>query len=277
MASPFAVNTYSYIMSRTAEDCLGHLARQGYRVFELMLFPGHLWPAELDGAARRDLRRFIAAEGLEITTINMPNIDINLAAATAEMRDYSLARLAEAVELAGELGIPAVLIGPGKPNPLFPLPRQRMMDHLFAALDRLAPLAARCGTALTLENLPIAFLPDAEGLMAALDAYGDPAIGIVYDLANAVFHGEDPAEGLRLVRDRLRLIHLSDTTRERYRHDPVGRGIVPFAAIPAVLAEIGYGAPAVLEIISEAPDVDISASAERLVALGWKSARHGHS
>ncbi len=265
----FAVNSYAYILSHRAEDFLRHFAAEGYDAFELMLFPGHLWPAELDAAARQALRRFTAAESLRVITLNMPNIDINIGAATAEMRAYSLERIAEALELAGDLGVATVLIGPGKPNPLFPLPAETMMGHLFAAFDRLAPVAARAGTTIALENLPIAFLPDAESMMAALERYGNRDIGIVYDLANAVFAGDPPAAGLRRVKDRLRLVHLSDTTREVYRHDPVGRGIVPFAEMPPVLAEIGYKEPAMLEIISNDPDRDIAESADKLAGMGF--------
>jgi len=265
----FAVNTYSYIMSHGARECLDHLAEQGYADFELMLFPGHLWPPEIDAGERRALRSHIGSRELRVVTLNMPNIDFNIAAATREMREYSLGILSQGVIMAGDLGIPGVIIGPGKPNPLFPLPQARMMDYFFAALDALVPLAQRCGTALLIENLPFAFLPDAASLMAALARYGNPAVGVVYDVANAVFHGEDPVDGLRQVRERLRLVHLSDTGRDVYRHAPVGHGVVPFASLPAVLDEIGYRERPMLEIITNHPDQDIRDSAQKLSALGW--------
>jgi L-ribulose-5-phosphate 3-epimerase len=34
-----------------------------------------------------------------------------------------------------------IIIGPGKANPLFPMPRDRMVAHFYRALDILAPLA----------------------------------------------------------------------------------------------------------------------------------------
>ena len=175
--------------------------------------------------------------------------------------------------LAGDLGVPGVIVGPGKPNPLFPLPKARMTEYFHAALDRLVPLAARCGTEIWIENLPIAFLPDAASLTSALDHYANPSVGIVYDVANAVFHREDPVAGLE--RARLRLVHLSDTGHEVYRHDPVGSGVVPFAALPPVLAKIGYAELPVLEIITGTPDKDIQTSAQKLIAMGWPADRRG--
>src|SRR5665811_1003363 len=130
-----------------------------------MVYPGHLWPADLSAEQRRALRRQFEACGIRLTTLNMPNIDINIAGAAAEMRAYSLNLVAETVRLAGELGAPGVVIGPGKANPLFPAPAAELIGHFFAALDRLCLVAAASGTALWVENMPFAFLPAIGQLM----------------------------------------------------------------------------------------------------------------
>jgi len=265
----FAINTYSYTASHTGLDCIRHLAAQGYADFELMNYPGHLWPSATDVAARRALRALVERERLRLVSLNMPNIDMNIAAAAEEMRRHTLGILHAVLELAGDLEVPGVVVGPGKANPLMPMPTERLLGYFFRALDELAPHAERVGTQLYLENMPFAFLPDADGLMGALERYGDDRIAVVYDVANAVFIGEDLGAGLRRVRNRLKLVHLSDTPREVYRHSRVGEGVVPFAAIPALLHEVGYADLPMLEIIAEGPDQAISASIERLVALGW--------
>lgn len=264
----FGVNTYSYTFAWQALDCVRHLADQGYAGVELMMYPGHLWP-DLDTAGCRALRQAAEACGVRIVTLNMPNVDINVAGASEEMRAYSLALVARFVQLAGELGAPGIVIGPGKANPLFPAPTRTLEGFFFRALDHLAPLAAVAGTRLLLENMPFAFLPDAAGMMRVLDEYGDDRIGMVYDLANGHFIGEDLAVGLRLMRRRLALVHLSDTYRTKYRHDPVGTGDVPFASVPAVLHEIGYRELPMLEVISGKADADIRDSAARLTTKGF--------
>jgi sugar phosphate isomerase/epimerase len=268
--SIYGINTYAYTQSHSAQACLEEWARRGETAFEVMMYPGHAWPAEMDAGARRQFRRFLADAGLRITTLNMPNVDINVAAATSQMRTYSMAVLRGIVRLAGDLEVPGVVLGPGKPNPLFPMPAARMTDHFFAALDVLAPLAAEVGTALWVENMPFAFLPRAEQMMAAIERYGDPRIGVVYDIANAYFVREDLGEGLQRVRDRLRLVHLSDTPLDVYRHAAVGEGTIDFAAIPALLRAAGYDGPAMLEIISADPDSDLPASIAALDAAGFR-------
>jgi sugar phosphate isomerase/epimerase len=267
-AAGFACNSYSYTLSHGARDCLSHLAGMGFREVELMMYPGHLWPPETGTPERRQLRARIDALGLRVVTLNMPNVDLNIAGASAEMRRYTLDLLKGIVELAGELGVPGVVLGPGKANPLLAAPTERLIGHLFAALDELAPLAARAGTALWVENIPFAFLPEARRLTAVLDRDGNPDIGIVWDAANSHFVGEDLGQSLRLCAPRLKLVHLSDTGRALYRHDPVGQGTVPFAELAPLLAEVGHARLCVLEVISADADRDILASAERLAAMG---------
>ena len=267
-AAGFGVNTYSYIFDGSAANTVAKLADQGYGGVELMFFPGHLWPAELDASKLRSLRN-LCEQRLRLIAVNMPNVDINVAAAADEMRAYTLDLLTKFVRCAGELGAGGIILGPGKPNPLFPMLRDRMVSHFYRALDVLAPLAREVGTKLLIENMPFAFLPDAESLMNVVDGYGDAGIGVIYDVANAHFIGEAPTAGLRRVRDRLALVHFSDTTRQSYKHDPLGYGDVPLAGIAAAMKEVGYSELPMLEIISHNPDADIADSCRRLQEAGF--------
>ena len=273
-AATFGVNTYSYTLSHSARDCLAGLADLGFTTFELMIYPGHLWPADLGPSARRALRQFIESNGLTVTTLNMPNVDLNVAGASAEMRAYTLANLSSVVQLAGDLGIPAVVLGPGKANPLFPAPIERLTGYFYAALDILEPLAHDLDTMLCIENMPFAFLPGIDALLQALDHYGCDRIGVVYDVANGHYINEDIGAALRKCRRRLKVVHLSDTNQQLYRHDPIGLGTVDFAPIPAVLTEIGFTPKPMFEIISTDPDRDIVASASTLLGAGWDRAGH---
>lgn len=249
-----------------AADCVRSLAERGVRSVELMLYPGHLWITD-SAETLRDLRRVIEENGVTLVTLNSPNIDLNIAAATEEMRNYSVALNSEYLRLAGELNAKALILGPGKPNPLFPLPAKKMEPYFFRALDTLLPIAARAGVELWVENMPFAFLPDADGLMDSLDLYGAEEIGVCYDVANAHFIGEDPLAGFDRVGARLRLVHLSDTGRSVYRHDPVGLGDVDFLAVTAKMKTLTLERNPMLEIISRDPVRDVSRSIETLLAL----------
>lgn len=267
-AAGFAVNTYSFIFGGGAADTVARLADQGYGGVELMFFPGHLWPAELDAALLRSLRD-LCEQRLRLVAVNMPNVDLNVAAAAEGMRAYTLDLLVKFVRCAGELGAGGIIVGPGKPNPLFPMPRDRMVSHFYRALDVLAPVAREAGTKLFIENMPFAFLPDAESLMKIVDGYGDAGIRVIYDVANAHFIGKSPIAGLHRVRSRLSLVHFSDTTRQSYKHDPLGCGDVPLAGVASAMKRVGYNELPVLEVISANPDADIAESCQRLREAGF--------
>ncbi|CAN7348594.1 sugar phosphate isomerase/epimerase family protein [Variovorax sp. LjRoot178] len=269
-ASLFAANTYSYTLDYPVRVCIERLAARGFREFELMMYPGHLWPAHLDAAGRRELRAYVEGEGLKVGTLNMPNIDLNVAAATEEMRAMTLGILRGVVALAGDLGAGAVVIGTGKANPLLPMRKELMVDHFHKALAELVPLAADKGTSIVVENMPFGFLPRISEMLAAIEAYGDKRVGVVYDVANGHFVKEDPCEGLRACASRLKVVHLSDTNQSIYRHDAVGLGSVDFRPIPAVLAEIGFKSKPVLEIIATDPDAAIDDSVSKLCEAGWR-------
>ena len=261
----FGINTYSYTQSMLAGDCVRSLAQRGVRSIELMLYPGHLWISDTREMLR-DLRRALEESDVSLVTLNGPNIDLNIAAATAEMRKHSIALNCEYLRLAAELNAEALILGPGKPNPLFPMPRDAMEAHFFRALDTLLPLAERDGIGLWVENMPFAFLPEIENLMVSLDQYGADNIGVCYDVANAHFIGEDPVAGFDRVGTRLRLVHLSDTGQSVYRHDPVGMGDVDFAACARKVKTLGLKHKPVPEIISAEPDRHIGQLIEALAA-----------
>ena len=268
----FGCNTYAFMLSESVASCMARMADAGFQEFEFMVHPVHLWPADMSAAQRSALRQSIDGRGLQLTALNLPNIDINLASTTREMRAYTLNILSDTVRLAGELGARGVIISPGKASPLFPAPEEELFGYFFAALDQLCPIAASSGTALWLENVPTTWIPTVGGLMAALKRYGSDAVHMIYDVANAHFIGEDIADGLKQCRARLELVHFSDTGQKIFRHDPIGLGTVPFAALPQALAAVGYTARPMLEIISRDADRDILASADSLAALGFKPA-----
>ena len=269
-AAVFGVNSYSYIFEQSAEQFLTKLAGRGYRSFELMIYPGHLWPKAMNANDRSSLRKRIESLSVRVVSLNMPNIDVNIGAASDDVRAVSLDHLERIVLLAGDIGAPGVVIGPGKSNPLFPMQRQHLLDHFHRALDRLVPVAKQAGTRLYVENMPFAFLPGIGELMDAIEGYDADTVQVVYDVANGHFIKEDIAAALRQAAPRMALLHLSDTGQAVYRHDPVGLGNVPFDVVPKVLAEIGHREAPVLEVISTDADATIDESARRLVAAGFK-------
>ena len=269
---PIGVNTMSFMWRTSARDALETLAREGYRRFEVMAQRPHLDPMT-ERAEVEAFGRFLREAGLTVETINMPSLDQNLASASPEMRDYTVRLFERLISMAGTIGARGVVVVTGRVNPLI-APPQRDSEAWFAeAFERVLRAAEKAGVHLLLENIPMGVYPRADQLIAFADSIDSPLVQICYDLANAHFIGEDAAAGLRAVRSRLGIVHLSDTGRQAWRHDPVGQGSCDFAGFGAALREIGYAGTSMMEIIADPAVEHIVASHRRLAQWGWEAER----
>lgn len=266
------VNTYSYIWSMRAADCVRHLAGMGYRHFELMINPPHLPLDGFDQAARRELRSVLNDVAATVTALNMPSLDHNLASPLARVRQASIAMFNEAIDLATDLGAPWLVVVPGRMNPLFPPPAAERMGWISDSIAALLPRATTRGVGLAIENVPFASFPDAASLGAFVRDFNSPTVGVCYDAANAHFIGESPAAGIAVLADLMRVFHLSDTDRNVWRHDRVGLGSVPFGEVGRALDATGYHGACTMEIIDADPDRALRDSHRALAQLGIAAA-----
>jgi L-ribulose-5-phosphate 3-epimerase len=262
------VNTMAFMWKAHAREALETLARERYRRFEVMAQRPHFDPY-MDRADALAFARFLRDAGLTVETINMPSLDQNLASASPEMRDYTVRLFERLIGIAETIGATAIIVVTGRVNPLI-LPARADLEGWFAeAFERVLRAAERAGVRLLLENIPMGVYPRADQLIAFAERVDSPLVSVCYDIANAHFIGEDTAAGLRQVRSRLGIVHLSDTGRQAWRHDPVGQGSCDFAGFGATLREIGYARTSMLEIVSERAVEDIVASHRKVAQWGW--------
>lgn len=264
-----AVNTYGYIWSTPAADCIRRLADLGYRNFELMIHPPHLPLDGMSPAARNGLRRAVEQSGARVTSVNMPSLDQNLASSFSRVREASVAMFLDAIDLVADIGSPNLVTVPGRMSPLFPPPRADRIAWMTEAMEKLLPRAEARGVRLCVENMPFASFPEAAALGDFVRGFRSPAIGVCYDAANAHFIGEDVAQGVAGLADLLKVVHLSDTTRQVWRHDRIGLGDVPAEAFARALDEAGFAGPCTLEIIDADTEGALADSCRALADFGF--------
>jgi L-ribulose-5-phosphate 3-epimerase len=269
MARELGINTYGYIWSMSAVDCVRHLARLNYRQFELLLQPPHLPLDDFCPGQRRELRKALDDVGAKRTALNLPSLDHNLASPFSRVRAASVQMLSDAIDLAADLGAVWLVVVPGRMSPLFPPPQDERIDWLTDGVSKLLPRAEARGVGLAIENVPFAGLPDAASLGRFVRSFNSSSVKICYDAANAHFINESPAKGIKQLAELLRIVHLSDTTRTAWRHDPVGNGDVPFADVAQALDVVGFDHAVTLEIIDRDPDAGILRSHRALTPFGF--------
>jgi sugar phosphate isomerase/epimerase len=261
-------NTMSFMWKTSARKALETLARKGYRTFEVMAQRPHFDPFMKLSEARA-FARFLRAAGLTVETVNIPSLDQNLASASPEMRDYTVRLFERLIAIAGIIGASGVIVVTGRVNPLIAPARADLEGWFADAFARVLRAAERAGVRLLLENIPMGVYPRADQLARFAERIDSPLVGVCYDIANAHFIGEDTSKGLLQVRRRLGIVHLSDTRRQAWRHDPVGQGSCDFAGFGATLRKIGYARTSMLEIVSERPVPGIVASHRKIAKWGW--------
>ena len=206
--------------------------------------------------------------GVQITSLNQPNLDVNLSSVVPEMRQHSCRVIASAIDLAASWNAKGVVINPGKSNPVFPAPKKTLTDCFRWSLEVLLPIARRAGVELIVKNHPLSYLYRANDLRLFFDAFGWDQVGIGYDFANGHFAGEEPEAVLQL-RDHLPFLYAADTSLDVFRHAQIGTGSVAFERIATMLRNANFCAPTILEIVAEDAQLAIDASVEHLDSIGW--------
>lgn len=273
MALEVAASTFPHLYSNTGLESLRHLQGLGYKKFELMIFPPHCWPADLSKDQIAEYKAWLDGEGTQITSFCYPLIDNNPNAPDRLMREYTIDRYKEAIDLSAELSCPYVVMIPGIYGGLIDPPKPWLDDWFVDSAKKVVEHAKGAGVRILLENVPFTHRPSAQDMKDLCDRIGD--VGVNFDVCNSVYIKEDAAEAIRMLGDLVENVHISDTPADVFKHECLGTGIVDPGPTMQALKDIGYDKMTVLEIIADAndpandPDSDYRKSHAILAEHGW--------
>jgi sugar phosphate isomerase/epimerase len=269
---PIGAATYTYLYSHTLDRALESLASLGMELVELTAAWPHVEDCTFDSSRAQSTRQHMERLGLVPTSFNPTYLDLNIASSSPGMRRETLRQLVAALRSCHELEVPLLVLFPGRRHVLAPAPMDSVRSVFVDQLLKLLEAAQTLGVTIGLENGPTLFLEQGVDIASICGELDHPCLRTVFDVANS-FMVEDPSVGLAAALPHLALVHVSDTTRSRWEHAPVGRGKVPFTEIAAVLEAADYRGPTIMEIIDlDDPVEGLSSSAAALEQLGW--ARH---
>ncbi|PDS38290.1 hypothetical protein CO665_10395 [Rhizobium anhuiense] len=267
MPLDYGVHTFGFVWNATAAEAIARLADQGFRKFQLLASDPHFNIRDHGSTDWIALRNGIAAAGGKLVALDLPVGDYNLASPMPDVTEFAVGAYGRAIEAAAFLGSRYVTVSSGRKHALIAATPGVLEDIVADCLVRLADHAAACGIRLLFENHPIGVFPDAASIRSMLDRCGRDNIDVVYDVANARAIGEDPSVGLEMLKDRVRVIHLSDADDGKWQHAPIGSGQIDFRPILKTIEDRRFDGDVVIEIISENPLADAVASRTRLQTL----------
>lgn len=241
---------------------------------------GEMDPAVLTGTKRKELRSYIEDLGLEISALcgDLAGHGFQDAEANPEKVEKSKRILDLAVELGSNVVTTHIGIVPDDKN-------GRIYDAMQRACDELGVYAKSMNAYFAIETGP----EPAAHLKSFLDTLSTNGVSVNFDPANMVMvTGDDPVEGVKLLKDYLVHTHVKDGKRLRpvdprdvygflgygamdhekiaemassgaaFEEVPLGEGKVDFPAYFAALQEIGYNGYLTIEReVGSNPEEDI--------------------
>jgi len=218
--------------------------REGYDGVELRFLENDdaLWARpELSGGGLAETRRRLRDAGLAVSCVDTRSFFHDPdPSARAQAREEARRSL----ELAAQLGAPGIRVFGDRVQPGADLAATR--GWIAEAMQALTEAGERTGTRVWIESH--GDFARATDTLSILELVPSRAAGVVWDPANAFeAAGEEPAEGPRVLGDRIRHVHLKDLSRTGsagggtvWRPALAGEGQFPAADVLALLYRSGY-------------------------------------
>jgi len=249
----FGVSTLLFFDDTGIEKHFDELASHGVSCIEIRNTVNHLPRQGTRGlpAMRAELR----ASGLRLHSLHLPAHVLNALHVAAEAPRRAAVR--EAAELARalvQLDGRVLICHPG--GLLEGAPRS---EAFCSAQDSVAELAAVCkelDVRLALENtLPTAprLGTEIEEVLRFVEPFDPATVGFCLDTSHANLSSSNPVAALRLMRERLITLHLSDNDGKKDLHALPFSGTVDWPAFMTELGRIDYRGPLMFEVRGGGP------------------------
>jgi sugar phosphate isomerase/epimerase len=267
---PLGTALFGFLYRADREQAMRQIAEAGYRLLEISAVPPFVDLTDVSAEERR--RIFSELERYDLECVSVNPVELNPISTNSELSAACYHQYRTAIELTAELGGESIVLITGRRNPLIPAPEALARDLLRNHLARLAPVARRLGVTICLETVPYGFLQTAAELAEFIEESGIDGLGIALDCANSLFAKVDPAGEVDAAGEHLRIVHISDSWRDRWAHTEVGTAEIDLAAFAGALERRGYAGPAIYELVDgEDPAPRLRADLEQLSEWGWST------
>lgn len=228
-------------------EILGLCQEAGYQAVELVFAEdGRDLDVNLSEDELRQVKKRCAAAGVEISSLAALYADQgNLLSRKGEEREKRCRCLARSLQIAGVLGVGAVLLNPG------PLTAEgtyeEAWEDLRDALAGLVDLAQANQAVIGIENVWNKFLLSPLEARQFIDEVGSPWVGFYLDTANMMAYGY-PEHWIRGLGQRIKRVHLKDFKRREHQFVNLLDGDTDWKAVMQELRQIRYNSTLIHEV-----------------------------
>jgi hexulose-6-phosphate isomerase len=249
------------------DEILGLCREAGYEAVELVFAEdGRDLEVNMSDAELKKVGQRCAAAGVEITSVVALYADGgNLLSRKAEERAKKVRCVARSVEIAGVLGVGAVLVHPGALG--VEGTYEAAWDDFRDALKGLAPVAEGQQVAIAIENVWNKFLLSPRETAQFLDEVGSSWIGFYLDTANMMAYGY-PEQWILSLGPRIKRVHFKDFKRREHQFVNLLDGDTDWPTVMKLLRQVGYQGAVIHEVGGDHQTlVDLGARMRRIAAM----------
>lgn len=227
------------------EEAISRIALVGYDGVELCLEHPGLEPERLDEQRCRRLAELAREAGTRIATVSYHGDRDPLA--------LRWQRALRAVELTPHFGCDVLIINSPRPGSGAPADLEAQFhDHLAQQIER----AQALGVTLALEPEPGLLVHGVEEMLALMERFPSPALGVNLDVGHAELTEDDVPAAVRQLGAAIVGAHVEDIAGGVHQHLVPGTGEMDLEAIIGALREIDFGGWTTVDLfdIADAPD-----------------------
>lgn len=248
------------------EDTLDLCQEAGYEAVELTFREGkdlspHLSRTELEGVGQK-----CTAAGVDIGSVIASYSDRgNLLSLDAAERERCVKSLVRNLEIAGILGVGAILLHPGQLTVAGSY--QQVWDNLVGVLKEISPVAADNKAAIGLENVWNKFLLSPKEMRQIIDEVNNPWVGVYLDTANMMAYGY-PEHWIRELGSRIKRVHFKDFKRREHQFVNLLDGDTDWPTLMREFRAVGYDQYVIHEVGGDRKtQIDIAKRMCKIVAM----------
>ena len=257
-----------FAVGKVSLDEILSLCREaGYEAVELVFAEdGRDLDANMSDAELKKVGHRCAAAGVEITSVVALYAEGgNLLSRKVEEREKKVRCVARSLEIAGVLGVGAVLLHPGALGAEGTY--EEAWDDLRDALKALAPQAQRHQVCIAIENVWNKFLLSPREARQFIDEVGSPWVGFYLDTANMMAYGY-PEHWILSLGPRIKRVHFKDFKRREHQFVNLLDGDTDWPTVMKLLRQIGYQGAVIHEVGGDHQTlVDLGARMRRIAAM----------
>ena len=267
MKLAFSTNAYTRFPLPYA---LGGIKAAGFEAVEILADVPHAYPVQMDESFTADVRRELDDLDLCVSNVNVnctfgywkdappeAYFEPSLISPNPRHRADRAALILKALDFAAAVGSKNISITSGRMLGGMPpeLAGTQFAESIKPILDRADALGVDVG----IECEPGLFIEYVAELRDCIDRLGHRRLGANLDVGHCQVIGEDIADAVRLLGDRIWNLHVEDIPGRKHYHMIPGEGTLDWAGLKSALKAVNYKRYLTVELYTHTADPQAAA------------------